>query len=141
MQDWSRPRIISCSLYSNTLAFYQFSLSQLQHFQTCFPLSATLPTPKFSNSWLPFIFQSPRTTPKHWSFLITQSKVIFLLSPSLNKNSPIRENHSSECMSRHPFVYPLIVNEVKVKVAQSCLTLRNPTDYTVRGILQARILE
>ena len=30
---------------------------------------------------------------------------------------------------------------VKVKVAQSCLTLCNPMDYTVHGILQARILE
>ena len=28
-----------------------------------------------------------------------------------------------------------------MKVAQSCLTLRNPMDYTVYGILQARILE
>ena len=31
--------------------------------------------------------------------------------------------------------------DVKVKVAQSCLTLCNPMDYTVHGILQARILE
>ena len=30
---------------------------------------------------------------------------------------------------------------VKVKVAQSCLTLCNPMDYTVHGILQARIPE
>ena len=30
---------------------------------------------------------------------------------------------------------------VKVKVAQLYLTLCNPVDYTVRGILQARILE
>ena len=30
---------------------------------------------------------------------------------------------------------------VKVKVAQSCPTLYNPMDYTVHGILQARILE
>ena len=30
---------------------------------------------------------------------------------------------------------------VKVKVAQSCLTLCNPMLYTVHGILQARILE
>ena len=28
-----------------------------------------------------------------------------------------------------------------VKVTQSCLTLCNPVDYTVHGILQARILE
>ena len=31
--------------------------------------------------------------------------------------------------------------EVKVKVAQSCLTLFKPMDYTVHGIFQARILE
>ena len=30
---------------------------------------------------------------------------------------------------------------LKVKVAQSCLTLCHPMDYTVHGILQARILE
>ena len=30
---------------------------------------------------------------------------------------------------------------VKEKVSQSCLTLCDPMDYTVRGILQARILE
>ena len=31
--------------------------------------------------------------------------------------------------------------KVKVKVTQSCLTLCEPMDYTVHGILQARILE
>ena len=31
--------------------------------------------------------------------------------------------------------------EKKVKVTQSCLTLCNPINYTVHGILQARILE
>ena len=30
---------------------------------------------------------------------------------------------------------------LKVKVAQLCLTLCDPVDYTVHGILQARILE
>ena len=30
---------------------------------------------------------------------------------------------------------------MKMKVAQSCLTLCNPIDYTVHGILQARIPE
>ena len=33
------------------------------------------------------------------------------------------------------------LNSVKVKVAQSCPTLCDPMDYTVRGTLQARILE
>ena len=32
-------------------------------------------------------------------------------------------------------------SEVKLKVTQSCPTLCNPMDYTVYGILQARILE
>ena len=31
--------------------------------------------------------------------------------------------------------------DVKVKVAQSCLTLCNPVDYIVHGMLQIRILE
>ena len=31
--------------------------------------------------------------------------------------------------------------KVKLKVTQSCLTFCNPMDYTVHGILQARILE
>ena len=36
---------------------------------------------------------------------------------------------------------PLKHQKVKVKVTQSCPTLYNPMDYTVHGILQARILE
>jgi len=34
-----------------------------------------------------------------------------------------------------------IIMNVKVKITQSCLTLCDPVDYTVCGILQARILE
>ena len=37
--------------------------------------------------------------------------------------------------------YSLVESEVKVKVAQPCLTLCDPVNYTVHGILQARILE
>ena len=33
------------------------------------------------------------------------------------------------------------LTKVSVEVAQLCLTLCDPMDYTVRGILQARILE
>ena len=33
------------------------------------------------------------------------------------------------------------LSSLKVKVAQSCLTLCDPMDYTVCGILQIRILE
>ena len=35
----------------------------------------------------------------------------------------------------------LIILCMYVKVTQSCLTLCNPMDYTVHGILQTRILE
>ena len=35
----------------------------------------------------------------------------------------------------------MLLNEVKVKVTQWCPTLCDPMDYTVHGILQARILE
>ena len=43
----------------------------------------------------------------------------------------------NHCVAKFSFL-PL---KVKVKVAQSCLTLWDPMDYTVHGILQARILE
>ena len=44
--------------------------------------------------------------------------------------------------SRHIIRFSGKVGRVKVKVAQSCLTLWDPMDYTaVHGILQARILE
>ena len=34
-----------------------------------------------------------------------------------------------------------IIMKKKVKVSQSCLTLCDPMDYTVHGVLQAEILE
>ena len=49
-------------------------------------------------------------------------------------------NRSPE--SSKDLIYLLMaVVVVVVKVAQACLTLCNPTDYTGHGILQARILE
>ena len=42
----------------------------------------------------------------------------------------------------HCLVIPMSVGSLrKVKVTQSCLTLCDPMDYTVHGILQARTLE
>ena len=35
----------------------------------------------------------------------------------------------------------ILCEKVKVKIAQSCLTLCDPMDCIVHGILQARILE
>ena len=50
------------------------------------------------------------------------------------------------CSSRFEIGFVLVlvkslVADLKVKVAQSCPTLCNPMDYTVHGILQARVLE
>ena len=39
------------------------------------------------------------------------------------------------------YIYIYVHMNVKVQVAQSCPTLCDPVDYTVHGILQARILE
>ena len=62
--------------------------------------------------------------------------------PRISKDK--RQSHS-RCKVRiqtWDFDEPLILTEkVKVKVAQSCLTLCDATDYIVHGILQARILE
>ena len=44
-----------------------------------------------------------------------------------------------ESKDRVCFIYCYISE--KVKVAQSCQTLHDPMDYTVHGILQARVLE
>ena len=49
----------------------------------------------------------------------------------LNKEFLIGQHYTHT----HTFIY------VKVKVIHSCLTLCDPMDYTVHGILQARILE
>ena len=43
--------------------------------------------------------------------------------------------------SIHSYRLPYHESELRVKLAQSCLTLCDPMDYTVRGTLQARILE
>ena len=44
---------------------------------------------------------------------------------------------SNKVMIKNKCIYSF----VKVKVTQSCPTLCDPMDYTVHGILQARILE
>jgi len=46
-----------------------------------------------------------------------------------------------ELLLKRQFQCSLMCQKVKVKVAQLCLTLCDPTDYRVHGILQARILE
>jgi len=44
-------------------------------------------------------------------------------------------------LGEHEGTQPYIHMYLKVKVTQSCLTLCDPMDYTVHGILQATILE
>ena len=67
---------------------------------------------------------------------------VVLLACSVS--SPLRAWNNT-CLVCHPF--PSMAHStwhvvgVKVKVAQSCLTLCDPVDYTFLGILQARILE
>ena len=56
-----------------------------------------------------------------WEFGWSQSRASLPLQWGLSKDS--------------------LKTDLKVKVAQSCLTLCDPTDYTAHGILQARILE
>ena len=60
---------------------------------------------------------------------VSISSVSFLLSA---------RTHPHLLVFSQPLLYFF---QVKVKVAQSCLTLCDRMDYTVRGILQARILE
>ena len=49
--------------------------------------------------------------------------------------------HTYKCMqTQWRWVY-IFQKQLKVKVTQSCLTLCDPMNYTVHGILQARILE
>ena len=47
--------------------------------------------------------------------------------------------HTHRPTNEHLHTSP--ASQVKVKVAQSCLTLYDPMDYIVHGILQARVLE
>ena len=48
-----------------------------------------------------------------------------------------RMEREGSCLNQHQFEMP----SLKVKVAQLCPTLWDPMDYTVHGLLQARIME
>ena len=51
-------------------------------------------------------------------------------------------SHWTSWISAHWFLdLSYLFIPLKVKVAQSCLTLCNPMDYTAHGVLQAKILE
>ena len=77
--------------------------------------------------------------------------VFFFFSPSFNQVTVIHPHCSGTVLGgqtalRHDvdkigLLRNLVERKRKVKVTQSCLTLCDPMDYTVHGILQARILE
>ena len=74
------------------------------------------------------------------TFLTLATLQIHWWAPTLSMWTGISRQRSP------PFVHSFTVNssggcDMKVKVAQSRPTLRDPMDYTVHGILQARILE
>ena len=71
--------------------------------------------------------------------------VIFLFISSLNEHweekKNVEQNQIVTLNSKLHVEDSISIYLVKVKVAQSCLTLFDPMDYPVHGILQARILE
>ena len=52
-----------------------------------------------------------------------------------------KKSNAIECSNYRTILLMSHASKVKVKVTQSCLTLCDFMDYTVHGILQARILE
>ena len=69
-----------------------------------------------------------------------------VLGQSLHQGDPLEKGmatHSSILARKIPWTEEPagLQSIVKVKVAQSCLTLCDPTDFTVPGIVQARILK
>ena len=89
-------------------------------------------------------FYMPWETRKSWDFLYCSIQyTVMVWNPTHNTSEvclyPQKlPNHWLRTTGLKPY-YLLIVCEVKV--AQSCLTLCNPMDCIVPGILQARILE
>ena len=85
----------------------------------------------------------------HWSSILHMIKYMFQ-SYSLKLSHPRLLPLSLKVCSLHLCLFccparriigTVFLNSMWVKVAQSCLTLCDPMDYTVNGILQARILE
>ena len=62
-----------------------------------------------------------------------------IISHQRNTDKTTIDNYTSSYIVK--VVNQPCIKLVKVKVTQSCLTLWDPKDFTVHGILQARILE
>ena len=66
----------------------------------------------------------------------TNSKMYMVMKSTHNSKAILRSKKKE-----YLFYQLFSESEKEVKVTQSCLTLCDPMDYTVYGILQARILE
>ena len=82
--------------------------------------------------------------------LLCKTETLYLLNNNSLSTPSIRHlvnYHSTFCFYEFDYVSHLLWVDsyiscfVRVKVIQSCLTVCNPMDYKVHGILQARILE
>ena len=63
-----------------------------------------------------------------------------VLQSSLMSSYILLNNMDCDCFLEMNYTHPCVCVCVFVKVAQSSPTLCNPMDYTVHGLLQARIL-
>ena len=75
----------------------------------------------------------------HWKYSITCWPILLTLIYLLIR---FEDNwYNLSLLSKYYCCFLLLEWKVKVKIIQSCLTLCDPMDYTVHGILWARILE
>ena len=91
------------------------------------------------------IYLAPKISDKAlWTIHFLTSKYIYKISGGSFILNILSRIWVVRCF--HNTLYKIITltityMKVKVKVTQSCLTLWDPMDYTVHGILQARMLE
>ena len=86
--------------------------------------------------WVPVPFSRGCSWPRNWTR-------VYCITGRFFTSWATREAHNwhitmHECRAYNVLIWYI---HMKVKVTQSCPTLCNPTDSTVHGILQARILE
>ena len=153
--DYSTPASLSSVIYRSLLKFMSIeSVIPSNHLILCCPLLLFPSIRVFSHELALSI-----RWPKYWSFICSISPsneysglisfridwLDFLAVQGTLKN--LLQNHNLKAsilwcsaffMVQLSHTYKVKVN---VKVTQSCLTLCNPIDYTVHGILQARMLE
>ena len=73
----------------------------------------------------------------------SQVRILEWVTISSSRGSAqLRDGSQVSCTGRWKFFTTKVIwKKVKVKIAQLCLTLCDPMDYTVHAVLQARILE